>query len=455
MAIKSLKSSSIRNNVFYRSMLAGNEHFGKVNYWLATLGGVDGDEAYGIALDSQGNAFAIGLARSAGAGQADFLLVKYDPTGNVLWQRTLGGATFDFGAAITIDTADNAYVLGYTNSTGPAGDNLLIAKYNSAGTIQWQRTLGGAGDDRGTSITSDSSNNVYLLGWTNSAGAGARDFLISKYNSAGTIQWQRTLGSAASQEGYGISIDSLSNVYVTGYTDEGAPNNFLFLLAKYNSSGVIQWQRTLGGTDYDVSNATAVDSADNVYMLGRTPSAGAGGNDFLLAKYNASGTLQWQRVLGGAATDIGNALALDSLDNVYAFGITGSTGAGGDDFLISKYNSSGTIQWQRTLGSTGAETGFGVAVNALDEIYVLGITNATGEGSIDFLIGKIPSDGSLTGTYVLDGVNMVYAASSLTAATSTLTGATSTLTDASSSLTDATSSLTSSSASLTSHFVKI
>ena len=229
----------------------------------------------------------------------------------------------------------------------------------------------------------------------------------------------------------------------------------LGILNSQAAGGLTYWLSTLGGAVSEVGYSVAIDSSDNVYVLGRTNSTGAGGYDFLIAKYNSSGTIQWQRVLGGAGTEIGNSVAIDSSDNVYVFGYTTSTGAGGDDFLIAKYNSSGTVQWQRVLGGGSNEVGYSVAIDSSDNVYVFGYTNSTGAGGNDFLLAKLPNDGSLTGTYVLDGVDMVYATSTLTGATSTLTASTSTLTAATSTLTAATSTLTDASASLTEHLVEI
>jgi len=175
----------------------------------------------------------------------------------------------------------------------------------------------------------------------------------------------------------------------------------------------------------------------------------------LLAKYNSSGTIQWQRSLGGASTEEGFAVAIDSADNIYVCGYTSSTGEGSSDFLAAKYDSSGTIQWQRTLGGSGTDQGRGLAIDSLDNVYLFGYTNSTGAGAVDFLLAALPNDGSLTGTYVLDAVNMVYGASTLTAATASLTSATSSLTSSTSSLTAATASLTSASASLTEHRVDL
>jgi uncharacterized delta-60 repeat protein len=429
---------------------------GVVEYWLSTLGGSSSDVGNSVKVDSAGNIYTVGSTESAGAGGSDLLLAKYNPGGAIQWQRVLGGAGSDGGLSVALDSANNVYVLGSTTSAGAGNDDFLIAKYNSAGTIQWQRVLGGATFEFAASIAIDSAGDVYVLGSTNSTGAGNYDFLLAKYNSSGTIQWQRILGGIGAEFGSSVAIDSANNVYVLGRTGTSPGlGAFDFLIAKYNSSGTIQWQRRFGGGDSDIGLSVALDSANNVYVLGFTASAGAGNDDFLIAKYDSSGTVQWQRVLGGANNERGQSVALDSANNVYVLGFTDSTGAGGDDFLIAKYNSSGTIQWQRVLGGSGSDRGNSIAIDSAGNLHLLGYTASAGAGSNDFLLAKLPNDGSLTGTYVLNTVNITYAASSLTAATSSLTEATPSLTASTSSLTDAASSLTSNSASLTEYLVKI
>jgi len=274
--------------------------------------------------------------------------------------------------------------------------------------------------------------------------------LLAKYNSSGTIQWQRVLGGASNDGGQSVAVDSSGNIYALGNTSSAGAGSIDILLAKYNSSGTIQWQRVLGDTSFDFGASVAVDSSGNIYAFATAYIAGV--ESFLLAKYNSSGTIQWQRSIVGAAP---KSIRIDSSNNVYLLGSTASAGAGSNDFLLAKYNSSGTIQFQRTLGATGSDIGKSIAFDSSGNLYLLGQTNSTGEGNIDILLAVLPNDGSLTGTYVLDGVDMVYATSTLTAATPTLTAATSTLTASTSSLTASTSSLTSAAASLTEHRVDL
>jgi len=423
-------------------------------YRLQTLGGAQADTGRGLVVDSLDNIYVVGDTSSAGAGSSDLLVVKYDSSGTIQWQRVLGGASAEFGFALAVDSLDNIYVSARTASAGVGGTEFLTVKYDSSGAVQWQVLLGLAGNEFPASITVDSSDNVYICGSTSSIGAGGTDFLTAKYNSSGVLQWQKLLGGTPNENARGIVTDSSANVYVVGqHQDVFGPTALLF--AKYNSSGTIQFQRFLSGASPDDGNNIAIDSLGDLYVVGFTGSAGAGGNDLLLAKYNSAGTVQWQRVLGGAADDRGLNVTVDSLDNIYVVGQTASTGAGSTDFLIAKYDSSGTIQWQRVLGGVGADIARAIKTDSLDNLCIFGSTTSTGEGNADFLLAVLPSDGSLTGVYVLDGENITYATSTLTAGTSTLTASTPSLTDATATLTAATSTLTAGTPTLTEHRVNL
>ena len=401
------------------------------SYWFSTLSGngSDDDEPYGIAVDSEHSVYVTGWSESHGSGGRDAVIAKYDLFGVLQWQRTLGGASSDEGRGIAVDSSDNVYITGVTDNAG------LIAKYNKSGSIQWQRSLTG-GTTTGYSVAVDSSDNVYVCG-RSTAGSGAPLF-IAKYNSSGTIQGHRFLGVNTATNGYGVAIDGSDNVYVFGDTDGDGAGDLDMLIAKYNSSLSIQWQRTLGDSVKEEGYGCDVDSSGNVYVTGFTQTD-SNTNTAILAKYNTSGSIQWQRSLSTTnKAALGYAIAVDDTgNNVYVGGHTNSVdSARGYDMLIAKYNSSGTLQWQRTFGSSSFERLEGIFVKD-NVVYACALS---GSSAGKYLIIKIPTSGSLTGTY--DGGNYVYEASSLTSATSGLTDAASTLTDAAGTLTDAAISLT-------------
>lgn len=410
---------------------AGNVAGGEA-YWISTWGGTGTDYGYSVTTDISDNIYVAGYTASTGAGSVDFLIAKYDSTGSIVWQRTLGGTENDYGYSVTTDSSGNVYVTGYTAST--SSYDILLAKYDSSGSLVWQRTLGGSGIDIGQSVTTDSSGNIYVTGRTSSA----TYFFVVKYDSAGSLVWKKILYGSSNEYGQSVTTDSSGNIYAVGRTNSTGAGLYDILLAKYNSAGSVVWQRTLGGTGDDFGQSVTTDSSGNIYVAGYTSSTGAGGVDALLAKYDSAGSIVWQRTLGGTGDDYGWSVTTDSSDNVYLACSTYSTGAGGGDILLAKYDTSGSLVWQRTLGGTGTDIGCSVATDSSGSVYVASPTTSTGAGGYDFLLVKLPPDGSLTGTYGA----FTYAESSLTAATSSLTSATSSLSQSNASLTSVASSMT-------------
>jgi uncharacterized delta-60 repeat protein len=416
-------------------------------YWLSTVG-IGGTNFYSpsVAVSSLGDSYTLGYTTADPAVSNAILLVKRDPNGVLQWQRLMDGSESEVGESVTVDSSDNVYVTGYSATQSAGSIDTFIAKYNSSGNLQWQRILGSTDTDRGSSISFDSLGNVYITGYSNGTPGGDNDLTIVKYDSSGTLQWQRILGGTGTNIGRSVSVDSSGNIYVAGYTTSEGEGGNDGLIAKYNSSGTIQWQRVFGGTDAEIFHSVSVDSSGNIYVAGYTTSEGEGGNDLLVLKYDSSGALQWQRILGGTGLDRAHGVSVDSSDNVYALGVTNSEGEGSYDGLIVKYDSSGNLQWQRILGGTGNDWFEGITIDKNDNILVSGRTSTNTSEAHAVFLAKLPSDGSLIGAYRLNGGDFVYRASGLISAESSLTSATSTLTSATSSHTAATGQLASTAA---------
>jgi uncharacterized protein (DUF2147 family) len=202
----------------------------------------------------------------------------------VSWQRIIGVGTVTSAEGVALaESGSNVYVSGYTTNgiAGQTATHLFLAKYNSSGAIQWQRSLstGTTNDVFGSKVTVDSLENVYVTG---SVRVGASntdpDILVVKYNSSGTIQWQRRLGSVGgNQFGVGIDTDSSNNVYIAGYGPNGISSLDCIILAKYNSSGTLQWQRSIS-SGIASSNMAVTDlkaHADGyIYVVGRMYTTG-------------------------------------------------------------------------------------------------------------------------------------------------------------------------------------
>ena len=290
----------------------------------------------------------------------------------------------DFAYGVATDISGNVYVAGGTEggldgNTSAGNTDLFVVKYSSSGTKQWTNQFGSSSRDSANGVAPDSSGNVYVTGMTNGGldgckSAGVEDLFVVKYNSSGTKLWTNQFGTWDTDFANGVATDSSGNVYVTGSTyrsldgNTSAGNADLFLV-KYNSSGTKQWTKQLGSSSDDYANGIVTDSSGSVYISGTTyggldGNTSAGNADLFVVKYNSSGSKQWTKQLGTPSTDTANGVATDSSGNVYVAGGTyggldGNSGSGGNDFFVVKYNSSGTKQWTKQLGSSSPDYNYG------------------------------------------------------------------------------------------------
>ena len=170
----------------------------------------------------------------------------------------------------------------------------------------WTKQLGTPFDDLGNSVFSDSLGNIYVTGETGEGldgniNSGKSDIFLIKYNSSGTKQWTKQLGTPSSDSGNSVSTDSSGNIYVTGFTKGGLVGNInsgesdIFLI-KYNSSGTRRWTKQLGTPSFESGSGVATDPLGNIYVTGTTLGELDGNNygekDIFLIKYNSAGILQ-------------------------------------------------------------------------------------------------------------------------------------------------------------------
>ncbi|MEO5360071.1 MAG: SBBP repeat-containing protein [Nitrospirota bacterium] len=388
--------------------------------WSTFLGGAGGDVGQGIAVDTNGNVYVTGYSGatwgtpvSAYTGGTDAFAAKLDSAGALTWNTFLGGAGgSDIGYGIAVDTNGNVYVTGYSGATWGApvsaytADDAFAAKLTSAGALTWNTFLGGAGTDYGRSIAVDTNGNVYVGGDSDatwgapvSAYTAGNDTFAAKLTSAGALTWNTFLGGAGGNDyGMGIAVDTSGNVYVGGYSDAtwGTPVSAYTggtdaFAAKLTSAGALTWNTFLGGAGTDVGYSIAVDTSGNVYVGGYSDatwgapvSAYTAGNDTFAAKLDSAGALTWSTFLGGAGTDVGYGIAVDTSGNVYVGGYSDATWGtpvsaytGGTDALAAKLDSAGALTWSTFLGGAGNDYGYGIAVDTSGNVYVGGYSDAT------------------------------------------------------------------------------
>lgn len=278
---------------------------------------------------------------------------------NLEWTSIWGSSNNEYCNQMVLDSSGNIFIIGWANYSSMADYDIFLAKFNSLGEIQWNRTFGGEGGDLGTDIALDSSENIYLVG---SLG-------LIKYNSLGEYQWNRTCGVS----GQGVALDSNDNIYIVGMIRIDS-SNFDGILLKYNTFGEYQWNRTWGGEYYDYGSGITIDSMDNIYVTGGTVVDTSNQSDIILLKYDNSGVLKWNKTWNkGTQKDDGIAIALDSSQNIYIAGSTSiSTSV---DMVLLKYDNVGEYVWNRTWGTLGGDTITDITINGKNNIFLSAIVN--------------------------------------------------------------------------------
>ena len=155
--------------------------------WNQTYGGASFDGAYALVETSDGGFALTGSTDSFGAGNADFWLVKTDASGNMEWNQTYGGAEND-GAYALVETSDGGFALtGFTDSFGAGDVDFWLVKTDGSGNVEWNQTYGGASFDGAYALVETSDGGFALTGETDSFGAGDTDFWLVKTDENGII----------------------------------------------------------------------------------------------------------------------------------------------------------------------------------------------------------------------------------------------------------------------------
>ncbi|MDX2219215.1 MAG: Ig-like domain repeat protein, partial [Burkholderiales bacterium] len=388
---------------------------------MAQNGSASGsDAAYSVGVDSSGNVLVTGVTTDT-LGSANIRTIKYSgTTGAQHWSskepafptpQSVGGALLA-AKAMAVDTGGNVFVTGVSNVPGQ-GDNFHTVKYSgTTGEQLWSASYNGSanGNDVAYAVAVDSSGDVVVTGYSTDTGQGPNIRTI-KYNGAtGAELWNvaQNGGANGSDVAYAVGVDSSGNVVVTGVTtDVGQMENFR--TTKYNgATGALVWSRAYNGSAgiFDYAYAIAVSPVGDVAVTGFSNDIGQGQNIRTIV-YNAAGTERWNVAYNGSANgnDFGYAIVFDAARNVVLTGYSSETGQGEDIRTIKYDGLTGDLMWTRNYngGSSGADNGHDVTVDASDNVIVTGFsTDAGGQN-----IRTIKYDGA-TGAGLW---NMVYGGS--------------------------------------------
>lgn len=263
--------------------------------FYVVYGGAGDDVAYDIKQSKDGNYVLTGSSSSAGNGQTDLYLMKIDQMGRKLWERYIGGAGSEVGRSILL-LEDSGYVVtGFTSSFGNGGYDLYLIRTDKTGNLIWQRTIGGTDWDFGYASAFTSNTEIMVTGY--SYQNGNQDLLLAKIDTTGSIIWEKRIGGVFEEAGYGLYSPDGSNFFITGLTKSmGDPDGDVYLL-KCDTQGDTIFTRSYGGNGADKGNAVLTDLNGNI-LIACAITQTNGNQDASLIKTDAAGAIIWQKSYG-------------------------------------------------------------------------------------------------------------------------------------------------------------
>jgi hypothetical protein len=385
--------------------------------WQKCLGGSLQDLAFSIQHTSDGGYIVAGNTGSndgdvsGNHGPHDIWVVKLDSTGDLQWQKCLGGSVTDLGRCIQ-QTSDGGYIVaGYTSSidgdvSGNHGStDYWVVKLSATGDLQWQKCLGGTYYDYAHAIQQTTDGGFIVAGYTNSndgdvsGNHASDDYWVVKLSGTGELQWQKCLGGYDDDEARAIQQTTDGGYIVAGYTksndgDVSGNHGYIdYWVVKLNATGDLQWQKCLGGTLDEIAYSIyqTDDGGSIVAGYTRSTDGDVSGNhgfyDYWIVKLNGTGDLQWQKCLGGSGADYAYSIQ-QTIDSGYVVaGYTNSNNGdvsgnhGSYDNWVVKINDTGDLQWQKCLGGANVEFAFSIQQATVSGYIVAGYT-ASNDGDV-------------------------------------------------------------------------
>ncbi len=356
--------------------------------WQKCIGG-SGAERFGRILQTADSGYIIGGSSNSNIsgnktencfGFDDFWIVKLDSSGNVLWDKTLGGNGIDTFCSI-ITTPDNGFLVGgtsYSNLSGNKTENTVgyvtgnggpysdywVIKLDINGNIQWQNTIGGNEDDRMASMVVTSDGGYFVGGRSTSNATGDKiensrglwDYWVLKLDDLGNILWQRTIGGSSEDNltstintndgGLLVAGNSSSNISGEKTTNAYDSSNIYldYWVLKLSQTGEIMWQKTIGGSNQDGCESIFSDNFGNFIISGYSNSNisfdktenSRGLYDCWIIKIDSDGNMLWDKTLGGNLNDSVSSIIYLASDNSLIFGGNSESSITGDKTEISR-----------------------------------------------------------------------------------------------------------------------
>ncbi len=398
----------------------------------------------------------LGCSKDDEAGSSSSDPIVVDPIGDSVsldFVETLGGSKNDSAQAIEA-TQDGGYViLGYTQSTDgditdkqEEGYDFYLLKFNSSSILQWSKTYGGTGNDRGFDVLENTDGSFVVLGYSTSSDGdatineGAKDYWVLKLSSSGAIIWQKSFGFLGADYGTAIIKSSEGGYLLTGTLDvtasEGEGNTARiassahaggdYWAIKITENGDLEWSKYFGGGLSEEAKDVIQTDDGGYIIIGDSDSADVditgnkGSYDFWVTKISRLGILEWEKSFGGTEIDRGSSIVKASDGNYLIIGsvrsndLDVSIDKGAGDLWVIKISPSGDLISEKSFGGSQFDTAEKI-INSSDGGYIIAGASRSEDGDVtanedqnDGWVIKIDSNGDLEWQVSAGGSNIDF-----------------------------------------------
>jgi len=285
----------------------------------------------------------------------------------------------------------------------------LTTPFITAQTTQFQRIIGGKGNQQSYSMMQTKDGGYILTGYTDGNGSGGDDVFITKTDGLGKVLWSKAYGTKGDEAGWKVKQTSDSGYIVGGTISTNKGDGLLF---KTKEDGSVVWAISINSDSAeDIYNVIESRFTGDFYVTGYVKTLDTFGTDAFIAKFSSSGNFIWQRRIGGRGDEEAYAIVEEPNGYVAVVGkvvddtvtVGGKLGSPGDeDFFISRFNSKGTMQWTRNFGSAGKEQMWDIKYD--NGVYVVSGWANTGPGVDEALIAFVDTNAKIINSYSYNSV---------------------------------------------------
>lgn len=302
-------------------------------------------------------------------------LLKMDPNGNMLWHSSYSVSANTITGSSVKQTTDGGFIIAGTLNSGTPTSKVALVKTDASGNPLWSKSYGGASFESGSQVKQTLDGGYVVVGSTKSFGIQFDDIYIIKTDGNGNLQWSKNIHHNV---GDGVDVgNSIAQLSDSSYVVCGRVGNTLTSsndagLIKLNKNGSLQWAKYYGGSGDDGGNSV-VPTLDGGYaMTGYTESYGAGGSDVFLVKTTSNGILQWNVSFGGTNYEYGQSIIQSTDGHFIVGGVTQSFGGGMIDYYLNKFDPSGIFVWTKTFGGSGSDWAYSIVERPDRSIFTVG-----------------------------------------------------------------------------------